>query len=120
MVDMIPTIRIEASESIRYPKIRKSMPKVSCEYETRLNLETMSLPSSIKSVIDATVSASPNRASSEWKPRRFRFLVANPSGPINAYQFSLVKTIDYIRDLDDTFVVGTDDDSLSTIFFQLG
>ena len=87
----------------------QEMPRVDLDPISRLILDVSVRASRIRKVVEAIVIVIPRKARSVWKPRRWRFLTANPSGPINALQSSLVKMIDDVCYFENSFVVSRDD-----------
>ena len=63
----------------------QEMPSVDLVPISRPMFEMSIRASRMRKVVEPMVIVRPRKARSVWKPRRLRFLTANPNGPINAF-----------------------------------
>src|SRR2546422_10050728 len=92
----------------------QEMPSVDLVPISRPMLDISVRASRMRKVVEPIVIVKPRNARRVWKPLRLRFLTANPSGPINALQPSLVKMIDDVCYFENSLVMSRDDHGLAS------
>ena len=84
-MDSIPTTSTSAKDRNKYETKIQTIPNVALPEKSTPSLVARFRPKSRRNVVDETVIVNPSAARRAWKPLRPRFLVANPSGPINFF-----------------------------------
>ncbi len=84
-MDSIPTTSTSAKDRNKYETKIQTIPNVALPEKSTPSLVARFRPKSRRNVVDETVIVNPRAARRAWKPLRLRFLVANPSGPINFF-----------------------------------